>query len=48
MGNSKLMEANLSCAELGTAQPQLVIIISTIIIIIIIHLSFYYFLYMGI
>ena len=25
MGNSKLVVANLSCAELGTAQPQLVL-----------------------
>ena len=25
MGNSKLVVANLNCAELGTAQPQLVL-----------------------
>ena len=25
MGNPKLVVANLSCAELGTAQPQLVL-----------------------
>ena len=27
MGSSKLMVASLSCAELGTAQPQLVLLI---------------------
>ena len=33
MGNLKLVVANLSCAELGTAQPQLVFIIVVFVVV---------------
>ena len=41
MQSSKLVVGSISCAELGTAQPQLVLFLLSLFFISVIHLKFF-------